>query len=99
MLITTCGPKKDPKKSQGSALAEHNSKTTNAPALADALKKGPNGSIRLALTTKEAAAALGISVRSLYRIAERHLLRPSRALRTKTWPVAELLRFLEQTAA
>ncbi len=72
-------------------------KPNTAAALVAALPKGPNGSLRLALTTREAAAALGISVRSLYRIAERHLLRPSRALRTKTWPVSELIRFLENT--
>jgi|GEM_PF-3252057 len=75
-------------------------KITDAAALTAALQNRGDRSFRLALTTSEAAAALGISVRTLHRLSsERKLIKPSRALRTKTWAVAELVRFLEQTAA
>ena len=101
MTTTACGSKKNPSQTQGSHTGGHNYTTeSNAAALVAALKKGPNGSFRLALTTSEAAAALGISVRTLHRLSsERNLIKPSRVLRTMVWPVTELVRFLEQTAA
>jgi DNA-binding transcriptional MerR regulator len=52
---------------------------------------------RLAFTIKEACQALGISRTALWRLEKRGLIKPSRALRTRLYPRAELLRFLEAT--
>ncbi len=56
-----------------------------------------NQQLRLALTAKEAARALGVSTRTLSRLGERGLLRSSKALRTKLYAVTEINRFLEET--
>ena len=53
---------------------------------------------RLALTRKEAAVALGISIPTLDRLVQRGLLRPSRALRRPLFPVPEIERFLRETS-
>jgi predicted DNA-binding protein (UPF0251 family) len=53
--------------------------------------------LRLALSSEEAAAALDISLVTLWRLEKRGLLKPSRALRTPRWSVAEIERFLEAT--
>jgi hypothetical protein len=92
---------KRPNKTEAYIYSGHNNTAKlNAVTFAAALPKGPDGSLRLALTTSEAAAALGVSVRTLHRLSsDRKLIKPSRALRTMVWPVAELVRFLEQTAA
>jgi Helix-turn-helix domain len=52
---------------------------------------------RLALSRKEAATALGVSVPTLDRLVQRGLLRPSRALRRPLFPVPEIERFLRET--
>jgi len=54
--------------------------------------------VRLALSRKEAAAALGVSLPTLDRLVQRGLLRPSRALRRPLFPVPEIERFLRETA-
>jgi len=53
---------------------------------------------RLALSRKEAASALGVSVPTLDRLVQRGLLRPSRALRRPLLPVTEIERFLRETS-
>jgi hypothetical protein len=52
---------------------------------------------RLAYTSEEAAQALNISLVTLWRLEQRGLLKPSRALRTPRWAKAEIERFLEDT--
>jgi DNA-directed RNA polymerase specialized sigma24 family protein len=52
---------------------------------------------RLAFTSEEAAAALGISLVTLWRLEKRGLLKPSRALRTPRWSRREIERYLEET--
>jgi rhamnose utilization protein RhaD (predicted bifunctional aldolase and dehydrogenase) len=69
----------------------------NVAAVVAALSDGGKRPLRLALTTAETCAALAISPRSLKRLSDRGLLKPSMALRTKMWPVAEIIRFLETT--
>ena len=53
---------------------------------------------KLAYNTSEAAKALGVSIRSLKRLEQRGLLRPSCALRRKLYSHQELNRFLEATS-
>ena len=53
--------------------------------------------LRLALSSEEAAEALNISLVTLWRLEKRGLLKPSRALRTPRWSVAEIESFLEAT--
>ena len=53
---------------------------------------------RLALSRKEAASAVGVSVPTLDRLVQRGLLRPSRALRRPLFPVTEIERFLRETS-
>lgn len=52
---------------------------------------------RLAFTVKETCQTLGISRTALWRLEKRGLIKPSRAFRTRLYPRAELLRFLEET--
>lgn len=52
---------------------------------------------RLAFNLKETAAALGISTVSVWRLEQRGLLRPSRALRHPLWARSEIERFLADT--
>lgn len=52
---------------------------------------------KLALTRKEAAAALGISAVTIDRLTERGLLKPSRATRRPLYSVREIERFLAET--
>lgn len=51
----------------------------------------------LALTRKEAAAALGVSPMTVDRLTQRRLLNPSRATRRPLFAVTELERFLRET--
>ena len=53
---------------------------------------------KLALTRVEAADALNISAATLDRLVKRGLLRPSRALRRPLFSIAEIERFLRETA-
>jgi hypothetical protein len=55
--------------------------------------------IKLALTRREAAAALGISPATLDRLTRRRLLVPSRVTRRPLYPLFELHRFLNDGAA
>jgi DNA-binding transcriptional MerR regulator len=55
--------------------------------------------IKLALTRKEAATALGISVVTLDRLTQRGLIHPSRATRRPLYSVEEIQRFLRETTA
>ena len=52
---------------------------------------------KLALSRVEAAKALGVSPVTVDRLAERGLLKPSRACRRPLYTVAELQRFLADT--
>lgn len=53
---------------------------------------------KLAYTTKELAALLGVSTRSLRRLEQRGLLKPSRALRKKLYSAAAVAAFFEATS-
>lgn len=55
--------------------------------------------IKLALTRREAAAALGVSSITIDRLTKRKLLNPSRATRRPLYSVAEIERFLRETTA
>lgn len=61
------------------------------------IPKLSSGVLKLALTRKEAADALGISVVTIDRLTERGLLKPSRATRRPLFPVSEIERFLKET--
>jgi len=50
---------------------------------------------RLAYTTKETAAALGVKPTTIWRLTKRGLLKPNRATRCPLYPVSEITRFLE----
>ena len=54
---------------------------------------------KLAFSRVEAAKALGVSPVTIDRLAERGLLRPSRATRRPLYTLAELERFLRETTA
>ena len=56
-------------------------------------------SLKLALSRKEAAHALGVSPITVDRLSLRGLLRPSRATRRPLYAVEELRRFLAETTA
>jgi len=53
--------------------------------------------IKLALTRKQTAAALGVSPITVDRLTKRKLLRPSRATRRPLYAVREIERFLHET--
>jgi hypothetical protein len=53
---------------------------------------------KLALSRVEAAEALGVSPVTLDRLAQRGLLKPSRAIRRPLYPIWEIERFLRETA-
>ncbi len=55
--------------------------------------------IKLALTRKEAAAALGVSAITVDRLTQRKLLSPCRATRRPLYALSELERFLRETKA
>lgn len=57
-----------------------------------------NGQRKLALSRQEAADALGVSAATIDRLTARGLLKPSRATRRPIYAVAELERFLKDTA-
>lgn len=61
------------------------------------LTREAQGLFKLGLTRSQAANALGTSVRSLDRLVERGLLKPSRALRRPIFALEELQRFLKET--
>ena len=54
---------------------------------------------KLALSRKEAAAALGVSPATVDRLTVRGLLRPSRATRRPLYAVEEINRFLRETTS
>jgi hypothetical protein len=54
---------------------------------------------RLALTTNETAAALGVKPTTVWRLTQRGLLNPNRATRRPLYPVAEIERFLQEGKA
>ena len=56
---------------------------------------GQSGFPRLALTTNETAAALGVKPTTVWRLTQRGLLRPNRATRRPLFAVSEIERFLE----
>ena len=57
------------------------------------------GTPKMAFTREEAAKALGVTACTVDRLAQRGLLRPSRATRRPLYPVWELERFLRETTA
>ena len=59
------------------------------------LSKDPQN--RLAYSTSEVAQLLGVSPRSLKRLEERGLLRPSRGLRKKLYLDSDLVAYLEDS--
>jgi excisionase family DNA binding protein len=62
--------------------------------------EAPKGAtIRLALTRKQAAAALGVSAMTVDRLVQRGVLKPSRATRRPLFALSELERFLRDTRA
>ena len=61
-----------------------------------ALGKGQSNIQRLAFTTEETAAALGIKPTTVWRLTQRGLLRPNRATRRPLYPLSEVQRFLEE---
>ena len=52
---------------------------------------------RLALSSEEAAKAIGVSRVTLWRLCQRGLLKPSYALRSPRFAVSEIERFLRET--
>lgn len=54
---------------------------------------------RLALTTSETAASLGIDEVTVWRLCKRGLLTPNRATRRPLFPVSEIERFLSEGRA
>jgi len=50
---------------------------------------------RLAFTTKETAAALGVKPTTIWRLTKRGLLKPNRATRIPLFALSEINRFLE----
>ncbi len=54
---------------------------------------------RLALTTDETAAALGVRPTTIWRLTQRGLLHPNRATRRPLYAVAEIERFLAEGKA
>jgi hypothetical protein len=65
--------------------------TTPSPATGQSIQ-------RLALTTNETAAALGVKPTTIWRLTQRGLLNPNRATRRPLYPVAEVERFLREGA-
>jgi hypothetical protein len=53
---------------------------------------------KLAFTTREAAACIGVSYISMHRLIKRGLIKSSSALRTKLIARTELERFLKESA-
>ena len=51
----------------------------------------------LALTTNQACEVLGISRPTIWRLEQRGLLLPSRAMRHPRWLVADIVEFLESS--
>lgn len=56
-------------------------------------------SFRLALTTEETAAALGVKTTTIWRLCKRGLLNPNRATRRPLFAVSEIERFLSEGKA
>jgi hypothetical protein len=54
---------------------------------------------RLAFTTEETAAALGIKPTTVWRLTQRGLLKPNRATRRPLYAVADIERFLQEGKA
>jgi DNA-binding transcriptional MerR regulator len=54
---------------------------------------------RLALTTDETAAALGVRPTTIWRLAKRGLLVPNRATRRPLFAVSDIERFLQEGKA
>jgi hypothetical protein len=52
--------------------------------------------MRLAFTTEETAAALGVKPTTVWRLTKRGLLKPNRATRRPLYPVSEIERFLKE---
>ena len=63
------------------------------------LEQDSKNALRLALTRKQVADALGVSAITVDRLAARGLLHPSRATRRPLYPVEEIQRFLRETTA
>ncbi len=59
------------------------------------MKNTPSNIPRLTFTRKETAQALGLSVVTIDRLAQRGLLKPSRHTRRPLYSLAELTRFAE----
>jgi hypothetical protein len=64
---------------------------------ADTALHAPAPVERLAFNARETAKTLGISIVTLWRLENRGLLKPSRALRTPLWSRTEIERFLKET--
>jgi hypothetical protein len=58
---------------------------------------GPSPLPRRAYTMRETSEILGTSYMSVWRLAKRGLLRPSKALRIKLFSAEEIERFLRET--
>ena len=53
---------------------------------------------KIGYSMRETADMLGISYMTVFRLAQRGLLRPSKAIRTKIFSLDEIERFLRDTA-
>ena len=62
-------------------------------------KTPATGHPRLALTTNEAAAALGLRPTTIWRLTQRGLLTPNRATRRPLYLVSDIERFLQEGKA
>jgi DNA-binding transcriptional MerR regulator len=63
------------------------------------LKLNAGVPIKLALTRKETATALGLSAVTVDRLTERGLLKPSRATRRPLYSISSIEQFLKDTTA
>jgi hypothetical protein len=52
---------------------------------------------KLGFTMRQTAEIIGVSYMTVFRLAKRGLLRPSKALRTKIFSAEEIQRFLRET--
>ncbi len=62
-------------------------------------KSTGNDPLRLAYSVQETADLLGISYKSVYRLIQRRLLKPSGAMRHKLISKTEIERFLKETTS
>lgn len=90
-------PPRSDAKTTTSGAADDNGDTHNSGTFAPAPQSPTTDVPRMAYSIREAAEMLGVSEKSVRRLIDRRLLRPSRALRHLLIPKKEIERFLEET--